>query len=255
MTKKPSIKKEASKKEATKVKPAVATKTNWQNLRPSAQRLILVLICGLMFMLGTSLVQRFKNPQIVTRLDIPERPQGEMRGNMPPEGMKMPPEGMGSANASGGAGGGMGGMMGAMMGGGGGDGGQIGQLMQAVAKNPNDAKTIMTLAEYLTQTNNFAAAETFAQRALTLDANNADALHLLGVISHNLDKNKEAAEFLERALALREDSNIRYSLGVLYSHFLQDAKVSKEHFQKALEDQNIDPELKKRIEEELTHQH
>ena len=98
----------------------------------------------------------------------------------------------------------------------------IGALMQEVAKNPQTVDALVHLVEALMTAQNWEAAETFAQRASTLDVNNPQPLYLLGVIKHNQGKHKEAAELLEKVVALHDNASVRYSLGVLYIHFLND---------------------------------
>ena len=94
----------------------------------------------------------------------------------------------------------------------------IGALMQEVAKNPQNVDALVHLVEALMTAQNWEAAETFAQRASTLDVNNPQPLYLLGVIKHNQGKHKEAAELLEKVVALHDNASVRYSLGVLYIH-------------------------------------
>ena len=106
---------------------------------------------------------------------------------------------------------------------------QIGKLMRQVAENPNDGTAMVHLVEHLIGAQNWEAAETFAQRAVTLDTGNSKPLYLLGVIMHNQGRNKEAAEALEKVLAIKDEASVRYSLGVLYIHYLEDPAKGVEH--------------------------
>ena len=128
---------------------------------------------------------------------------------------------------------------------------QIGQLMRQVAENPNDGTALVHLVEHLIGAQNWEAAETFAQRAVTLDTGNSKPLYLLGVIMHNQGRNKEAAEALERVLAIKDEASVRYSLGVLYIHYLDNPAKGVEHLSAGLHDSGAPEELKKAIMVEL----
>ena len=127
----------------------------------------------------------------------------------------------------------------------------IGALMQEVAKNPQNVDALLHLVEALMTAQNWEAAETFAQRASTLDVNNPQPLYLLGVIKHNQGKHKEAAELLEKVVALHDNASVRYSLGVLYIHFLNDPARGVEHLSAGLHDPKAGEDLKKGIRDEL----
>lgn len=129
--------------------------------------------------------------------------------------------------------------------------GQIGALMQKLGENPNDVETMLHLVEHLITIENWQAAETFAQRAVALDVLNAKALYLLGFIKHNLNQNKDAALLLEKALAVKDDAHIHYSLGMIYIYFLEDAARGRTHLEAALKAPGIDADVRQRIEAEL----
>ena len=76
-------------------------------------------------------------------------------------------------------------------------------------------------------------------------------LDMLGVILHNQGKPQEAAATLEKVVALRDDATVRYSLGVLYSYFLQQKDKGRAHWEAGLKDPKISPEMRQAIEEEL----
>ncbi|WP_229772667.1 tetratricopeptide repeat protein [Desulfovibrio porci] len=127
----------------------------------------------------------------------------------------------------------------------------VGMLMQEVAKDPKNVDAMVHLVEALMSAQNWEAAETFAQRAMTLDLNNPQPPYLLGVIKHNQGKHKEAAELLEKVVSLHDNASVRYSLGVLYIHFLHDPKRGVEHLSAGLHDPKASEDLKKGIREEL----
>ena len=109
----------------------------------------------------------------------------------------------------------------------------------------------MHLAEHLMATQEWDAAATFAQRAVALDVNDPQPLYMLGVILHNQGKPQAAAATLATVVALRDDATVRYSLGVLYSYFLQQKDKGRAHWEAGLKDPKISPEMRQAIEEEL----
>ncbi|MGE9984277.1 tetratricopeptide repeat protein [Desulfovibrio sp. SGI.169] len=127
----------------------------------------------------------------------------------------------------------------------------VGALMQEVAQNPKNMEAMIRLVEALMSVQNWEAAETFAQRAMTLNLNNPQPVYLLGVIRHNQGRHKEAAELLEKVAVMRDSASVRYSLGVLYIHFLNDSRRGVEHLSAGLRDPAASEELKKGIREEL----
>ncbi len=180
---------------------------------PSLSARLLLIFLGLCFaaMLIVSVTQRFLNPQLV----VPSQTRAEAA----PDANSM--------------------------------NGQIGELMQKIGENPNDVETMLHLVQHLVATRNWQAAETFAQRAVALDVLNHKALYLLGFIKHNLDQNKDAALLLEKAVAIKDDAQVRYSLGMLYIYFLNDPERGYAHLEAALKAPALDDEVKARIGEEL----
>ena len=180
---------------------------------PPSPRLLLIFL-GLCFaaMLAVSLIQRFANPHLV--VPAPSSDAETARTDNALDG-------------------------------------QIGALMQKISENPNDVETMLHLVDHLITIKNWQAAETFAQRAVALDAFNGKALYLLGFIKHNLDQNREAALLLEKALAVKDDAHIRYSLGMMYIYFLDDAERGYSHLEAALKAPGVDGDVRTRAEEEL----
>lgn len=127
----------------------------------------------------------------------------------------------------------------------------VATLMQKVAAEPTNKDALMHLAEHLMATQEWDAAAAFAQRAVALDVNDPKPLYMLGVILHNQGKPQEAAETLEKVVVLQDGTAVRYSLGVLYTYFLQQKDKGRAHWQAALADPKISPEMRQAIEEEL----
>lgn len=127
----------------------------------------------------------------------------------------------------------------------------LGRLMQQVAAEPTNKTALMHLAEHLMATQEWDAAATFAQRAVALDVNDPQPLYMLGVILHNQGKPQEAAETLEKVVALQDGAPVRYSLGVLYTYFLQQKEKGRAHWEAGLKAPGISPQLREAIEQEL----
>ena len=191
------------------------------------QRLcILLLAIALVAMLGTALVKRMQNPSL-TEQRSPAAMPATSGGANGPSGMPGMSGGMGDGND------------------------QVGKLMQQVGKNPQDFNALMQLAETLMHQENWQAAETFAQRASVLDLNNPQPLFMLGVILHNLGRSAEAAQALEKVIALQDTARVRYSLGVLYLYFLDQKDKGLACMEAGLKDPKIEDEIKAAIDEEL----
>ena len=178
----------------------------------STRILIILLAAALTIMLFASLKARIQNPH----LTVAARPQQGMAGGEAGE-----------------------------------DAQTVGKLMRQVAENPQDLGALIHLIEHLVSAQNWDAAETFAQRAVTMDVGNSKPLYLLGVIQHNQGRHKEAAEALERVVKIKDEASVRYSLGVLYIYFLEDPKRGVEHLRAGLNDATASAELKAAIQQEL----
>lgn len=178
----------------------------------SARILIILLAAAFTIMLFASLKARIQNPH----LTVAARPQQGMAGGEAGE-----------------------------------DAQTVGKLMRQVAENPQDLVALIHLIEHLVSAQNWDAAETFAQRAVTMDVSNPKPLYLLGIIQHNKGRNKEAAEALEKVVKIKDEASVRYSLGVLYIYFLEDAKHGVEHLRAGLKDPTASEELKAAMQQEL----
>lgn len=175
--------------------------------------LVIVLALGLTAMLATALVKRLQNPALT-----------EQR---PPVPQATAPQQDSSSEDP------------------------VGALMQKVAENPNDMDALLRLAEAFMHAENWQAAETFAQRASVLDLKNPQPLFMLGVILHNLGREADAAQALEKVLTLQDTARARYSLGVLYLYFLDQKDKGLACLEAGLKDPALDAEMKQTIEEEL----
>jgi len=128
---------------------------------------------------------------------------------------------------------------------------EIGQLMQKIQQNPGDVAAMLHLAEHFVDDKNWAAAENFLRKAVVAAPGNPQPLYLLGVVLHNQDKHAEAAACLERVVSLRDEPSVRYSLGVLYVHYLQDQARGGQHLRIALAQPGLADDLAQLLRTEL----
>ncbi|MDE7370869.1 MAG: tetratricopeptide repeat protein [Desulfovibrio sp.] len=128
---------------------------------------------------------------------------------------------------------------------------EVGRLMQEVAKDPGNKVALVEIAERLMTMGSWDGAESFATRALALDPRDGRTRYLLGVIRHNQGKHAEAAKLLEEALKDKDSAAMRYSLGVLYLHYLNEPARGVEHLTEALHAPDADESLRQAIREEL----
>lgn len=183
------------------------------HLSGSRRMVLLFMAAGLLFMLGASFLQRVTNPHLVVEAPAPRGGSGgQPMGGMNPE---------------------------------------VGELMRQVSEKPNDFKALIHLSEHLVSDGQWDAAETFVRRAMVLAPNEAQPSYLLGVILHNQGKNAEAAEALERVVGVKDEASVRYSLGVLYIHYLNNTPKGVEHLSAGLRDPKASEALKTGIREEL----
>jgi len=128
---------------------------------------------------------------------------------------------------------------------------EISQLMQKIQQNPGDVAAMLHLAEHFVEDKNWAAAENFLRKAVVAAPSNPQPLYLLGVVLHNQGKHAEAAACLERVVSLRDEPSVRYSLGVLYIHYLQDPARGGQHLLAALAQPELADDLGILIRAEL----
>jgi len=128
---------------------------------------------------------------------------------------------------------------------------EISQLMQRIQQDPGDVAAMLHLAEHFVEDKNWAAAENFLRKAVVAAPGNPQPLYLLGVVLHNRGNHAEAAACLERVVSLRDEPSVRYSLGVLYVHYLQDPARGSLHLRAALAQPGLADDLLKLIRAEL----
>lgn len=177
--------------------------------------MILLLGLGLCAILATSLWQRFSRPELV-------------RSRFAPQGMEeaVPEKNLGA----------------------------LGELMRHVSEYPGDRGAILKLAEGLLALGQWGSAENFARKALALDppdAPNPRTLYLLAIARHSQGEHEQAAELLEKSLEREENPRARYSLGILYLHYLRKPERGIEQLRKGLAGPDPGTAMRAAMESEL----
>lgn len=128
----------------------------------------------------------------------------------------------------------------------------IGALMEKVVQNPHDVHALLQLTESLMAIGQWESAENFALKAMNEDnGENPRAMYLLAVIHHNRGQHESAAELLEKLLAKQENPSARYSLAILYIHFLNKPDEGRAQLEKGISAQGTPQGLIEAMQEEL----
>lgn len=129
----------------------------------------------------------------------------------------------------------------------------IGSLMREVARSPDNPQILLALVENLIGARQWDAAENFAQKAIALNPDTPDPklLYLLALAHHNKEEHSQAAEILEKLLNQSENPSARYSLAILYLHYLDKPEAGKEQLRKGLQINPLSPALARAMREEL----
>ncbi len=126
---------------------------------------------------------------------------------------------------------------------------EIGRHMEELKSDPNNYSTLVHTADLLIQSQQWEAAESFLQRAIAIDNSKAHPYSLLGMALHNLEKNQESAQALEKVVSMTNDPVARYNLTMLYIHFLNDTEKGKVHLLEALKAPDLPKEIKTALED------
>lgn len=128
----------------------------------------------------------------------------------------------------------------------------IGALMEKVAENPHDVAALLQLTESLMAAGQWESAENFALKAMNEGSGeHPRAMYLLAVIHHNKGQHESAAELLEKLLAKQENPSARYSLAILYIHFLNKPEAGRAQLEKGLSFEDTPQGLIDAMQQEL----
>jgi tetratricopeptide (TPR) repeat protein len=104
--------------------------------------------------------------------------------------------------------------------------GEVTRCEAMLAAHPTDAPTLLALADALTRLDRNAEAKATLERALDIDASNADALFDLGNLLNNSDRYEEALAVFDRLNVLRPTWAIPWSLkGMVLNNLLRPAEA------------------------------
>lgn len=131
----------------------------------------------------------------------------------------------------------------------------LAELMARLQENPNDVAVLMALSNEFMQRSEWARAENFLKKISVVEPGNTDALYMLGISQFNLERPGEAANTFETLLSFTDDPAARFSLGVLYKHYLEAPDKAATHFTAILNNPEANAELKQRASKELETAH
>lgn len=127
----------------------------------------------------------------------------------------------------------------------------ISLLMQKLQTNPQDVEALLSLTEHYMHIPDWAKAEAFVLRAVMAQPESTKPMYLLGIIQHSQGRHQEAATSLQKVLQKDDDPSIRYSLAMLYAHYLQQVDTAKEQFQALISNEKTPPAIKEMAQTEL----
>lgn len=189
--------------------------TNLGPLTKGRKIILLGIAAGLCLMLLSSVMYRSMHPSIVK----------ESRRRPPQTGQQVSPmEGAGNG---------------------------IGTLMQQMQKDPNNIEILTKLADTFIHQEDWARAENFLMKAITIAPTDTQTLYLLGITQFNQKKAALAAETFETLLAIAEDAHARFNLGVIYKHYLNKPDMADKHLKAILSIPGVEKSLQERAQKEL----
>lgn len=124
-------------------------------------------------------------------------------------------------------------------------------LMRRLQESPNDMDALTALAQHFMHTQDWDKAETFALRAVLSAPGDPKPLYTLGIIQHSTGRNAEAAASLEKALAMKFDPSIGYSLGILYAYYLNEPDKGLAYLRAILEFPESPADLRNSVLEDI----
>lgn len=127
----------------------------------------------------------------------------------------------------------------------------FGILMQRLDNNPNDFDALLQVTMLFIDHEDWENAEVFGVQAVTAKPADMQANYALGLALNGLGRHAEAAESIEKAVALQDSPEIRYSLGVLYAYYLHEPAKARAQFTKGLENPATAKGLREAMQAEL----
>ncbi|GFM35782.1 tetratricopeptide repeat protein [Desulfovibrio psychrotolerans] len=132
---------------------------------------------------------------------------------------------------------------------------ELAHLMALMQEDPNNPDVLKQISDLFIRTKDWERALFFLQKAMVATPSDPQILYMHGIVLFNQDKPEEAAAAFESLLAIEDDASARYNLGIIYKHFLKQPEKAQEHFSALLANDNAEPELKQRAQQELETEH
>jgi len=127
----------------------------------------------------------------------------------------------------------------------------VAALMRRVAENPSDVEALGVLGRLFLEKNDWPNAEIFFNRAVVAEPSDAMLSYMLGLAQARTGKLHEAEANFLRAVDLGGPSEVRLSLAILYSHFLEDQDKARPIFQELVENPHTPDDVRNVAKEEL----
>lgn len=129
---------------------------------------------------------------------------------------------------------------------------EITDLMARLDNEPNHLPTLMALGDQFMRMGSWERAAVFWRRSLAQEPTLDRAMNGLGVAYYNMDQFADAAEQFARIVEIQpENFRAHFNLGMLYKHYLGEPDQARMHFERVLELEPDDLELRERIRAEL----
>lgn len=130
--------------------------------------------------------------------------------------------------------------------------GMVGQLMQRLEKNPQDASALQGLGQAFMRMQAWSEAERFFRRLLEVNPDDVQARQQLSMCLFRQEEYSAAAEQLTKVLAAEPDNAYAlFNLGVLSTHYLNNTQQGRDYFRQVLDSPQAEPDLKDQAREQL----
>lgn len=127
----------------------------------------------------------------------------------------------------------------------------IGVMMRKLAENPDDLQALTTLGTIFLDMQEWQSAEAFLSRGVAAAPSDPMLHYMLGLAQVRLDKINDAHGSLQAAVDLGGPPEVRYSLGILFAHYLDRPQDARPLFRQVVESPLADDELRQAAQAEL----
>jgi tetratricopeptide (TPR) repeat protein len=191
---------------------------------------LLTILGAVMVMFITSFVYRMNHPNLFVQVQQ-QHPADDGQDHGADTGM-TPPPGMGQ---------GMGGNM-----------EQVKEFMARVEENPNDIEALVGLGNSFLMMRAWDRAIEPLEKANQLRPDNTDVLKAIGIAYFNKENFVKAAKFYDDILVVDPNDTLAiFNLGVINKYYFEKPDQAKIYFEKVLELEKDDAEMRKLAKQEL----